>query len=320
MFIVLGVAGATLVALWLGKAPSPPHTTPQIVEGEWGWGNSSHPTPSPTMAYERHNPKFDPANSNLGVNKELVQIDPTNPHAAYYLPGNEVAKLEAEAQLKVQREAVYQKILQKAIDRLAKGEFFHTIPKTITADVPVLIEAGIAQKVTKQVLRDLQIQGTPEIKTNVPYDGLGTEVKLDVDKDFFKVRNIKKTGVKPIVPGFPESWMWELTPTRQGKSTITILVVIQIDAPGIVKGYKQEKVVFKEERNVQVNVGYSVSKFTGAYWKEISTLVFGSGSLAWAFSWFINRKKDKPDDSDDEDNSPFGLAGFLNQKPNGKTK
>jgi len=204
-------------------------------------------------------------------------------------------------------------ILKESFNRLSTGEFFHTVPNKMTADVPMIVEAGIAQKITQQILDELEVKGDVHTRKNIKYDPMGVEIRLDVDKEAFKVRDIL-TGVKPIVLGFPDKWMWEVTPLKRGKSTITILAVVELKVPGIDKSYKKETVVFKEERDVQVNLEYSSSKFASSYWKEASTLVFGSGSLVWFLKWLMDRRKAQLESQADKKRLPVGFGSFLDKQ------
>jgi hypothetical protein len=192
------------------------------------------------------------------------------------------------------RDVNYEELLQTSLAGLKTGEFFHTVPTQMTADKSVLIEAGIAQKVTEKLLDDLDIKERDkvQIRKDVKYDPLGVELKLDVDNDMLKVRDIT-TGLKPIVSKSPEKWVWEVTPLRRGRTTITILAIVELNVPEIGKSYKRKKIVFKEEREVQINFGYSTSKFITDNWKEASGFVFGSGSIAGLIKWLLDQRKDK---------------------------
>ncbi len=223
----------------------------------------------------------------------------------------ELAKLEKEEQQQVEREKAQQAMLQNAQKRLAKGDFFHTVPAKLTADTPVCIEAGIAQAVTKALLTQLHMKGQPSVVKDVPYNPLGVEIKLNVDKDYFKVREIK-TGIKTISDGLPESWLWELTPIKRGKTTIALSVVMHLNVPGLSQPLEQEVTPFQEEREIQGNLGYSLNKFLTTNWQAISSCLVGSGSVALFLKWLIERKSSQtlPDDK-----PPAGFGRLLGKQP-----
>jgi hypothetical protein len=208
-------------------------------------------------------------------------------------------KLEEEIEKKKQVQ------LQSAVENLPKADFFHTVPVYIEADKPFMIQAGVVdpgeidagkidpktlEKIKKDVLKKLNIKENPEIVKDIPYQRLGIDIKLDVDKDFFKVRDIK-TGIKPIVSGFPESWVWELRPIKAGKSNINLKVVIDLKVSGV-EG-KPERIIFQEEREIHRNLKYSISQFISSNWANISTLTVGSGSLALVISNWQKKREEK---------------------------
>ncbi|MBD2033741.1 hypothetical protein H6F76_01505 [Leptolyngbya sp. FACHB-321] len=82
----------------------------------------------------------------------------------------ELAQLEKQERQQVEREKAYQTMLQNAQKRLPRGEFFHTAPAKLTADMPVSIEAGIAHEVTQALLTHLHMKGQPSIVKDVPYN------------------------------------------------------------------------------------------------------------------------------------------------------
>ncbi|MBW4465036.1 MAG: hypothetical protein KME07_06305 [Pegethrix bostrychoides GSE-TBD4-15B] len=181
------------------------------------------------------------------------------------------------------------------------------------ADVPVLVKAGIAPSVTKQLLEQLDVKDPVSTEQNVRYDPLGVEIKLNVDDKMFKVRPVTE-GRKPIIPGDPAIWIWELTPLKCGKALITIQAFVELKVPGIDDSYRKDTIVFSEEREVQINLGYTVSQAVSNYWKEISTFLFGSGSIAAGFKFWIDRK------SQQEKTSEKGqdVVGFARSLPGNK--
>jgi len=217
------------------------------------------------------------------------------------------AILDAELQAQIKRKIATESRYAKAVEALPKGEFFRNVPVNMKTDVPVIIEAGIAKTVTKQLFKQLQIEEEGIIiRPNVRYDPLGIEIRLAVDDSMFKVRNIT-VGKKPVIPEDPDIWIWELTPLRQGKSSITILAIVELNLPGVDKALKKETVVFREDREVAINLGYTVSRLTANYWAPFSALFFGSGSIAAGLKWVIERRKEKPQPTE----QPKAVAGFV---------
>ncbi|MBD2033742.1 hypothetical protein H6F76_01510 [Leptolyngbya sp. FACHB-321] len=133
---------------------------------------------------------------------------------------------------------------------------------------------------------------------------------MNVDKDYFKVREIK-TGVKTVSKELPESWLWELTPTKRGKTTIALLVVMRLKVPGLSQPVEQEMKPFSEEREIQGNLGYSLNKFATTNWQAISSLFVGSGSVALFLKWLIERKNNQ---TPPDDKPPAGFGRLLRKQ------
>ena len=83
----------------------------------------------------------------------------------------------------ITEESPQEKSLREALQKLSIGDFFHNVPDKMKANVPVWIEAGIAKEVTQEIFYKLQLQGEIKVRKNIIYDPLGTEIKLDVDRD-----------------------------------------------------------------------------------------------------------------------------------------
>ena len=174
------------------------------------------------------------------------------------------------------------------------------------ANKSAIIQAGIT---LDKIPSELSAIGNVEIRNNVSYDPLGIEIKLNVDEETFKVREIS-VGEKPIVSVSPELWMWEITPLKAGNHQMVILAVIKLKVPEIDKEYRRDIIVFSEEREVKVNYTYSLAKFTENNWKQVSGLIFGSGSLAWFLKWWFIEKVKKDKSNHDDDDDPQGGVGF----------
>ena len=85
---------------------------------------------------------------------------------------------------------------------------------------------------------------------------------------------------------------------------MTLLAIIQLKVPEVDKTFKKEIIVFKEEKEVELNLGYSLSQFIGNNWKEASGLMVGSGSMAWLIKWLMDQRK----------------KGKLSSQPKGKNR
>lgn len=139
---------------------------------------------------------------------------------------------------------------------------------------------------------------------------------MNVDDKMFRVRPITE-GEKPVIPGDPAIWIWELTPLKRGKTVVTIQALVELKVPGVGEAYKKDTIVFSEEREVEVNLGYTVSQLMSNYWQAISGLVFGSGSIAAFSKWLIERQSQKG--SSPEPKGIAGFARFLPTKQQGKS-
>lgn len=231
-------------------------------------------------------------------------------------PSSLVENLRREKlQQQLEQQKTTEELYEKVLAALPGGEFFHTVPDRMKANVPVIIQAGIAKTITQKELDQLQVKGSVKIRQNVRYDPLGVEIKLVVDDTMLKVRQIVPStpGKQPVILGDPTLWMWEVTPLKQGKSTITILAVINLKLPDVQDTYQRETVVFKEEREIEINPGYTMSQLVANYWKEVSGLIFGSGSLAALLKWLIDRQKEKSKPTNETKDAP-GFARFLSSQ------
>lgn len=175
---------------------------------------------------------------------------------------------------------------------LKRGKAIHSIPENFKVNIPQSIEASIVPQIIDKdkLFRQLNIKGTPTIvEDDIFYSSSGVDIKLKLDEEQFKVREIN-TGVKPIISEIPELWTWDITPLKKGNANITLLIEIRLVPKDNSKEIIKNFLIFNEYRTVKGNFSYSVSKFISNSWKEIATLLFGSGTFAGFIKWYFERR------------------------------
>lgn len=261
-------------------------------------------------------PAFTPSSTPMPL-PSLQQTTPAPPSPTPALPSIESSILDKELEKQLEQQKATKRRYEKVIEALPVGQCFHNIPVNIKANVSVIVKVGLASSVTDQLLNQLDIKDDVNIAEDIRYDPLGVEIKLDVDNNKMKSRPITE-GRKPIIPGDPAIWIWELTPIKRGKTVITIQALVDLKIPGVEDPYKRAVPVFSEEREIQINPSYTLSQIIANNWKEISGLVVGSGSFAAFYKWLIERQSQK--DSSSEKRGITGFGRLLNPRPEKKDK
>lgn len=185
--------------------------------------------------------------------------------------------------------------IQQQMERLAKALFFHNIPSQMRAGNSYTIEAGVAEKFTEELRQQLQGQGAITLRENVRYDPQGIDIQLKVNPNDFRVKELAVGKRPPIVNGKSNVWKWEVTPLRQGKRNLTLISVVDINAPDLGRSYVTEFTLHKEMVDVQVNPGYSIQQFAVKNWLSvlISVLAVLVGGFAWWKALQLRRGKDE---------------------------
>lgn len=202
---------------------------------------------------------------------------------------------------------------------LLRGRAIVSIPDSFKINIPRPIEASIVPKIIdkEKLFEQLKIQGEPKIiKDEILYSPSGVDIKLKIDKDRFKIREVN-TGIKPIISEIPELWIWEVTPLQKGNTNITLLVEIKLKNKQNDKELVKYFPIFNELRPVDSNLSYSISQFIGNFWKELTALLFGSGSFAGFVKWYIERrdaKKAKEEPEPEPKPEPTRLIDRLKRK------
>jgi hypothetical protein len=179
-----------------------------------------------------------------------------------------------------------------ALTQIPKGDVYHNVPKEMQVGVLETIEAGIAPKVTEQIRKRLQGRGDIDVESGVRFDPSGMEIKLVTQPNEFQVFEVKG-GEQFVTANTPGKWIWRVKPLVAGDNLIVIKAIVKLNVPklGIIRPVEVE--VFSATRKVQVNLAYSISQFITVNWKEVLSLVIGSGSLASLATWWFNRKGKK---------------------------
>jgi hypothetical protein len=218
----------------------------------------------------------------LGFLKPMSMVPQPQPSAGSTPPQPTVTPNPAPSEL-----------INRALQKLLLGSSYHNVPEEMQVGVEEIIEAGIAPKVTPQIIRELQGKGKIDIKPEVRYDPAGSQMSLVVDPDEFKVREIKG-GKQFVTDQVPGKWIWAVVPLKSGQHRIVVKASVLLKVPELNTENSNEFVVFQGERTVKVNWRYSTGEFVSTNWKEIIPPIAGSGSLAGlAGWWFAKRKKEK---------------------------
>ena len=183
-------------------------------------------------------------------------------------------------------------LINEKLRRLPIGQVYHNIPKEMQLGKEENIIAGIAPKITQRIKDELKGKGKIYVKTGVKFNPSGVEMKLITDPQDFKVLKIRsgKQFVTSELNGF---WSWNIIPLSAGEKLINIeaSIDLKVDELGITR--TMPFTVFSDKRKVKVNWKYLIRQFISKNWKEISTFVVGSGSIAGIASWLWARRKEK---------------------------
>lgn len=176
--------------------------------------------------------------------------------------------------------------IQGALDKLPEGKFFHTVPSTMEVGQPVIIEAGITESITTQLLAELQGRGTLQSRDGIRYDPKGIEIELSADKSKFDAQPISVGMRPPIVKGEPTVWKWRVTPLQKNTQYLTLIAKVHLLVPGINTLYEQDYVVYSEPVMVQGKISYSLVQLLSKHWLSIfiGLLAASLGLFAWLFA------------------------------------
>lgn len=234
------------------------------------------PSPSPTNIFQSKPNPVDERNTSLSVPERLRKQ-------------KEQVVQKSSSNLRQQ-----QREIDNAIDKLLVGQAFHNVPNEMKVGATYKIEAGIAaQQISKnQILKLLQGEGKPQIVPNVRYDPTGIKMDLLVNYDQFKVYPFSN-GEQLVSSKEPAKWIWEVTPLSSGKHHLTLVASVNLEIPETHKSVTHKFIVLEENIPVQINFQYSLLHFITSNWKEVISLIFGSGSLAAAIGWFLAKRHEK---------------------------
>ena len=186
--------------------------------------------------------------------------------------------------------------IDKAIDKLLVGKAFHNVPNEMKVGTSYEIQAGIAaQQISKNdILKQLQGEGNLRIIPNIRYDPTGVKMNLLVEPDEFKVQSFSSEE-QLISSREPAKWTWEIIPLSSGKHHLILAAYVNLEIPEKHKSVSHKFTVFEKDIPVQINFQYSLAHFLTSNWKEVISLILGSGSLAGAVGWFLAKKHEKLD-------------------------
>jgi hypothetical protein len=185
-----------------------------------------------------------------------------------------------------------ERAITNALAQIPKGEVYSNVPKEMQVGVSETIEAGITPRVTEQIRKELKGRGDINVESGVRFDPSGTNMELVAQRDEFEVFEAKG-GVQFVTANTPGKWIWRVKPLKAGNNLIRIRATVKLNVPklGVTRLFEVE--VFNATREVKVNLAYSIRQFVTTNWKEVLSLVIGSGSLASLATWWIGRKDEK---------------------------
>ena len=175
-----------------------------------------------------------------------------------------------------------------AYEHLITGEFFHTIPANTKIEQPVLIEAGVAEEVTQELLARLDVQGLTTIEEGVQYNPLGVDLRLHGNSEAFSIEEIS-AGEKAVIKDYPDVWRWSVTPLKPGEQTLTLEAVVSLDdTPG---SLQQSLLLTEKTVSVEGSILNMWHLYLREHWKIILTLgsIVVFGFLASTISYFYYR-------------------------------
>jgi hypothetical protein len=153
------------------------------------------------------------------------------------------------------------------------------------------IEAGIAPKITPEILRTVGGRGQTVVRPGVQFDDQQpVDMQLRVNPDEFKVFH-STPDKQYVTAAHPGKWIWEVIPLKPGENEIAVEANVNLKVPDSSAPYNIT--VFRETRKVEVNWAYSTSQFVSNNWKDVLTLIIGSGSLAGGIAWWIGKQEQK---------------------------
>jgi hypothetical protein len=179
-------------------------------------------------------------------------------------------------------------LIQRALERLPQGTFFHNIPSQMHVGQPIVIEAGVTEAVTDQLLRELQGQGTVKTRDGIRYDPVGIDITLSANESDFNVRPMVAGKRSPIIDGEPEIWRWQVTPFKRDSHYITLIATVNLQVPELGHDYKREYVIYSEPVIVQGRLDYSLQQLIAKHWQSL--LVGALASSLGVFAWFLALK------------------------------
>ena len=223
------------------------------------------------------------------------EIDPDEPKRWSEAERRQRAAQQEQAEIERRRQArTEQEAVTGFINGLSSGDFFHTVPKELGVNTETIIQAGIAEKVSQELLDKLS--ATPEqeiiIKRSVArYDPTGTEIVFWADEEAFDIDPIE-SGKKTIISGDEQLWSWRIKPLKAGEYFIILKAVVEVRIQGSEKEYpSRELVLFREKRRVRGNLVYSFRQFAANNPGIAISSVIGSGSLGGLVGSFIARRQ-----------------------------
>lgn len=177
---------------------------------------------------------------------------------------------------------------------------YRRLAKGVSAfNPPLEMRVGNAELVTYRIVYGSNTT-TPTLVTSLPSTGgpiiistikIASRMKAMLNGDTFTIVPLHSSEEKVILPDTPNDWSWQITPTRSGKHTLTLVVSTVIEVG-------TEKISYDfpvQVRTVTVNVnwGLLVENIMQNSWTQLVAII-GALSTFAGFIYNRLRKRKKP--------------------------
>ncbi|MEO0985359.1 MAG: hypothetical protein AAFY20_07410 [Cyanobacteria bacterium J06639_14] len=220
-------------------------------------------------------------------NEFLAEAPPQMERGALPQPASQDSNPNSQNTSPSSEEVLHSSDLDGIYENLIQGEFFHTIPKKMQVQQQLVIEAGVAEQVTEQLLSSLGITTPVTITEREKYNPLGVEIRLIDSEEAFEIEDIS-TGRKAVITGYPELWTWSVTPLKPGSHELQLEVEVSLDSNSAKR--HETLILFEGPIVIQSNSSYRIRSAVDKYWLLLYNLfmiiIFGFGG------WYIGARFD----------------------------
>lgn len=80
---------------------------------------------------------------------------------------------------------------------------------------------------------------------------------------------------------------------KSGGHYLALMATVEVKVPELNVTRPVEVEVFRDVRDIKVNLSYSIQEFVKNGWKELIVVIFGSSSVAGFIGWWFGDRKKK---------------------------